>query len=409
MTYGIETFDGIPLLVEGITSGKNIFNPNTNNKLVGFFVNATNGVVRTNATYSAVMLSVKAGEKISFNSQFQGAVHVAFFSQYSDISTKQDWQAVSGYISGFSNVAEQGYTVPSGAVAMTVSYLTARESTLQVEYGNSSTTYQKYMIGIESTNVIGYSVLPVGSGQKYTTIQAAVNAASDGDTIFIYPGTYNEAVDVNSTGKNLRLIGYSRDSVILQYSGGDYYYPPLEMSKGFVANMTIKCTATAIDEGAIAGAYCVHVDYDNSINNSLQIVNVRCSNVLQPCIGIGLRSNFRLSLIDCDFYTVTKNALYCHEQQASNITGQYVEIINCSVKTDAAAEAIRLQESPAYTGKVATIRMQRVIAKNAGSVPVVQLFEYGQSTGLHGDGYLGSNMWVLDDVSALNSDSIMDA
>jgi len=32
---------------------------------------------------------------------------------------------------------------------------------------------------------------------NYTTIQGAVNAAGDYDTILVYPGTYTENVDVN--------------------------------------------------------------------------------------------------------------------------------------------------------------------------------------------------------------------
>ncbi len=35
------------------------------------------------------------------------------------------------------------------------------------------------------------------SGCDYTTIQAAVDAANDGDVIDVYPGTYNESVDLN--------------------------------------------------------------------------------------------------------------------------------------------------------------------------------------------------------------------
>ncbi|MGA7077028.1 MAG: hypothetical protein WBZ42_10900, partial [Halobacteriota archaeon] len=40
--------------------------------------------------------------------------------------------------------------------------------------------------------------LTVGTGQ-YTTIQAAVNAAQRGDTVFIPPGTYSENVLVNKS------------------------------------------------------------------------------------------------------------------------------------------------------------------------------------------------------------------
>ncbi len=44
------------------------------------------------------------------------------------------------------------------------------------------------------------ATLHVGSGQAYATIQAAVNAASPGDTIKIHPGTYHETVTVSKNG-----------------------------------------------------------------------------------------------------------------------------------------------------------------------------------------------------------------
>jgi parallel beta-helix repeat protein len=46
----------------------------------------------------------------------------------------------------------------------------------------------------------GKATLTVGSGGQYGTIQAAVNAASAGDTIEIAGGTYRESVDVNKSG-----------------------------------------------------------------------------------------------------------------------------------------------------------------------------------------------------------------
>src|SRR5689334_9708854 len=39
----------------------------------------------------------------------------------------------------------------------------------------------------------------------YTSIQAAVQAAKPGDTVQVYPGTYNEIVTVNKAG--LKLLG----------------------------------------------------------------------------------------------------------------------------------------------------------------------------------------------------------
>src|SRR3990170_5497236 len=40
------------------------------------------------------------------------------------------------------------------------------------------------------------ATLEVGSGYAYATIQAAVNASVAGDTVLVYPGTYNESVRI---------------------------------------------------------------------------------------------------------------------------------------------------------------------------------------------------------------------
>ncbi|MFO8133516.1 MAG: hypothetical protein R6U10_06280, partial [Thermoplasmatota archaeon] len=50
-----------------------------------------------------------------------------------------------------------------------------------------------------------------GSGPgNYTSIQAAIDDAGDGATIYVYPGTYNESIVLD---KEVRLIGKSEDRV----------------------------------------------------------------------------------------------------------------------------------------------------------------------------------------------------
>jgi pectin methylesterase-like acyl-CoA thioesterase len=46
-----------------------------------------------------------------------------------------------------------------------------------------------------------------GFGSAFTTIQAAVNAASPGDTIYICPGVYNEQIRVTKSGLTIRGSG----------------------------------------------------------------------------------------------------------------------------------------------------------------------------------------------------------
>ena len=55
-----------------------------------------------------------------------------------------------------------------------------------------------------------------------SSIQAAVNAATDGETIFIEPGIYNEAIVVNKPG--IQLIGsscFASEKVIIQNPGDE--------------------------------------------------------------------------------------------------------------------------------------------------------------------------------------------
>lgn len=54
-----------------------------------------------------------------------------------------------------------------------------------------------------------------GSGPgNYTTIQAAINNATNGDTIFVYNNTYNENIDTKL--KKISLMGEERDITIIQ-------------------------------------------------------------------------------------------------------------------------------------------------------------------------------------------------
>lgn len=63
-------------------------------------------------------------------------------------------------------------------------------------------------------------IVDVNGSGDFPTIQAAVNAAIDGDTIFVRNGTYYEHLTINET---LQLIGENRDSTIID---GEYKDPP---------------------------------------------------------------------------------------------------------------------------------------------------------------------------------------
>jgi parallel beta-helix repeat protein len=76
-----------------------------------------------------------------------------------------------------------------------------------------------------------------GAGVDYTTIQAAVGAASEGDSIEVWSGTYNENVDVNK-----RLTIYSRDGAdvtVVQAAGSGDHVFEVSMDYANISGFTV--------------------------------------------------------------------------------------------------------------------------------------------------------------------------
>lgn len=165
-------------------------------------------------------------------------------------------------------------------------------------------------------------ILYVGSKQKYETIQSAVDAAYNGDTILVYPGVYQE--QVNALGKEVHIIGMNKNSCILIDSSANYYTPPLWMNIGSIENMTVIEDAADPDpntpEGYLNWAYCIHVDGSTTaIGKQMRISNCILKNANRACLGMGTFANYSIVVENCDIYSgkhadnqPDRGAIYCH-------------------------------------------------------------------------------------------------
>jgi pectin methylesterase-like acyl-CoA thioesterase len=61
-----------------------------------------------------------------------------------------------------------------------------------------------------------FYVNTTGDGGAFTSIQDAINASSDGDTVFVYNGTFYENVVVNRT---ISLVGEGKNHTIIDGGG----------------------------------------------------------------------------------------------------------------------------------------------------------------------------------------------
>ena len=81
---------------------------------------------------------------------------------------------------------------------------------------------------VSNTSYDGNTLYVGGSGPgNYTKIQDAIDNASDGDTVFVYNGTYSEYIDIC---KSISLIGENREDTIIKSTALFIEIPGVEIS-----------------------------------------------------------------------------------------------------------------------------------------------------------------------------------
>lgn len=145
-------------------------------------------------------------------------------------------------------------------------------------------------------------VAPDGSGD-FLTIQAAINAASDGDTIFVRNGTYYEHLIINKT---LLLVGENRNATIVD---NEYKDPPeMRGSVVLVVANNVKMSGFTIQHcrgggNAICITNYVNMTFSDNIitgcNEGVRMIsssgNVVSDSIVQDCYyntGVGIDYGF---------------------------------------------------------------------------------------------------------------------
>ena len=398
-------------------TSKNIINPNTSGKVNNIYVEYSSGRVGIVNSFTTFIVPIDKSKQV-LNIYGGRNTHISFFDRHVGVSNVIPATNLSGYILGYlmDTVGELSVEIPNNAECVCISCDTYRVgSTIVACYGRSVNSYTTYNKVVDDP----YN-LYVGSNMPYTTIQEAVDNAVDGATIHIMNGVYTESVKLIESGKTLHLVGESRDLCVIEYTSGDYNNPPLEMTNGSVENLTIHAKGTTLSDGSALRGYCVHIDDDSARGGSLMFRNVSFVNdAPRECVGIGLRQDYSLSFISCSFKTSNLQAIYCHEEQANNVTGQHIEFIDCSIYRNNTGSnggcAILLQQSPGYANNSATIMFQRCIAKSLGGLQlngeqIIKCVDYpGNAASSDGSGYLGSKVFTLHGMSDMNNYSVLDA
>jgi hypothetical protein len=192
------------------------------------------------------------------------------------------------------------------------------------------------------------------SEYQYHTIKEAESAVSDGGTIRIYEGEYEE-YGIGTVDKSITYEGVDKEKCIVLNGLSDKMYSVFDLTNGnkTVKNLTIHQTHSNPQnpntETVAFKAYAVHCDSPSNEGHSYLIENCVLKNKYFACCGFGLWKDHTITVKDCDIDLYDSNrditntgAYYCHNNTYSNgVTGQRISLVNNTIHANQ-SKAIRI-------------------------------------------------------------------
>lgn len=181
-------------------------------------------------------------------------------------------------------------------------------------------------------------IVDSGGHGDYTKIQDAINASNDGDTIYIWNGTYTGDIEINRTGLN--IIGNATNSVIINLDGG-YYWDTYNVSVNISYLTFINATDDAFTPWDYCNiSYCNFTDSDDSADDGLILIYNRNNVTVSHCnfnnntgrsIGISgaVTYSHNITIDNCTFNDI-EYAIYI-EENTDAATIKNCEITTCNI------------------------------------------------------------------------------
>jgi parallel beta-helix repeat protein len=148
-----------------------------------------------------------------------------------------------------------------------------------------------------------FYVNTTGDGGAFTSIQDAINASSDGDTVFVYEGTYYENLVINKT---INLVGENRNNTIIDSD-----------RKGDAMQVTadwVNITRIMVTGGTASSQNGIELNYVHNCS----IVDIKASN---NQVGVRIYYSNNNTIINNNLSDNNRGGVFLHTSDFNNVTG----------------------------------------------------------------------------------------
>lgn len=404
--------DGLGNITETVYSS-NIFNQANTTITEGKYINPSTGNEGTNSTYCYVNEYIPVKE----NTQYYGTVWRKSTGELAGAYAQFIifYNSDKEYISGLSGSANQNpFTTPANCAYMRISLTITGYNSNNYMFEKGTTASTVYVPYSEALKLkLPISIVDINGSGNYTSIQDAIDAAEEDDTIVIMPGVYEEAVSTWKTingsifGKRVHLVGMDKTTTIIKNQSRNYSTPPLEFSNGSIRNMTIYAEG-GDEQTESTSCYAMHMETHSLYGKDAYFENcIFKSNVNYP-IGIGLRGGgASLTFRNCNFLGSGSGAgcIWFHDADASAYRGECaITFDGCNMICDGNNYPIRINAMHDDNLTYLTFKRNIVWAKTNQTANIYNTWNTG---GQVGDGWRGLLKMYLTYDSMFNSESAM--